>query len=88
MIDLRHRLVLLAEAAAAGAAARATMRIDERFEELKEKKTDIATVQDPIKGLMARTMETMINRITGMMFGGQVGPTPGLVDKRAQGGQG
>jgi hypothetical protein len=74
----------IAEAAAAGAAARATMRIDERFNELKQQKPDIATVQDPMKGLMARTMEMMMNRLTGMVFGGQVPPTPGLVDKRVQ----
>ena len=76
-----------AEAAAAGAAARAVMHIDQRFEELKQQKADIATVQDPMKGLMARTMETMMNRLQGMMFGvqgGEVPPTPGLVDKRVQ----
>lgn len=50
-------------------------------------KSDIAMAPDPLRGLAARTMETMVNRITGMMFGGQVGPTPGLVDKRGQGGQ-
>jgi hypothetical protein len=75
----------IAEAAAAGAAARATMHIDEKFNELKQQKPDIATVQDPMKGLMARTMETMVNRLQSMLFGGgdQVSPTPGLVDKRA-----
>ena len=75
-----------AEAAAAGAAARAAIHIDEKFEELKQQKPDIATVQDPMRGLMARTMETMVNRLQGMLFGGgggQVPPTPGLVDKRA-----
>jgi hypothetical protein len=40
-----------------------------------------------MKGLIARTMETVINQITGQMFGGKVGPTPGLVDKREQGGK-
>jgi len=44
-----------------------------------------------MEGLMARTMEMMISRMTGMMFGGQgggqVGPTPGMVDKRGQGGK-
>lgn len=76
-----------AEAAAAGAAARAVMHIDERFAELKQQKADIATVQNPMMGLMARTMETVLNQITGQMFGGQVGATPGFVDKRGQGGQ-
>jgi hypothetical protein len=50
-------------------------------------KVDIASTPNPLQGLMARTMEMMINRMSGMMFGAQVGPTPGLVDKRAQGGQ-
>jgi len=54
------------------------------IEQRLPQKADIATVQDPMKGLMARTMETMMNQLTGMVFGGQVGPTPGLVDKRAQ----
>jgi len=74
----------IAEAAAAGAAARATMRIDERFNELKQQKPDIATVQDPMKGIMARTMEMLMNRLTGVVVGGEVPPTPGLVDKRIQ----
>ncbi len=73
----------IAEAAAAGAAARAVMRIDERFSELKQQKPDIAQAPDPMRGLMARTMETIMNQLTGQMFGGgQAGPVPGLVDKR------
>jgi hypothetical protein len=86
----RESTMEVAEAAAAGAAARATMRIDERFNELRQQKADIATVQDPMKGLMARTMEMMMNRMQSMLFGGggvgQVPPTPGLIDKRVQGG--
>jgi hypothetical protein len=74
----------VAQAAAAGAAARAAMHIDEKFEQLRQQKADIATVQDPMKGLMARTMETLMNRMTGTMLGGQVPPTPGLVDERVQ----
>lgn len=74
----------VAEAAAAGAAARAAMHIDEKFDQLRQQKADIATVQDPMKGLMARTMETMMNRVTGMMFGGQAPATPGLADKRVE----
>jgi hypothetical protein len=81
----------IAEAAAAGAAARATMHIDGRINELKEvrkEKADIATVQDPITGLIARTLETMMNRFTGMAFGGNAGGSapsnPGLVDRRRQ----
>lgn len=47
-------------------------------------KADIAQSPKPFEGLMARTMETMINRMTGQMFGDTVGPTPGMVDKRTQ----
>jgi hypothetical protein len=83
----RQSNIEIAETAAAGAAARAVMRIDEKFSELKQQKADIATVQDPMKGLMARTMEMLINQITGQLFGGQVGTAPGLVDKRGQGGK-
>jgi hypothetical protein len=74
----------IAEAAAMGAAGGVLGRIDARFEELKRQKADIATVEKPMQGLMARTMELMMNRLTGMVFGGggQVPPTPGLVDKR------
>lgn len=78
----RESNIEMAEAAAAGAAARATMHIDQRFDQMQQQKADIASVPDPMKGLMARTMETMMNRMTGQMFGSQVGPTPGLVDKR------
>ena len=79
----------IAETAAAAAAARAAMHIDEKLNELKEvrkEKADIATVQDPMMGLFARTLETMMNRFTGMAFGGNAGggapDNPGLVDKR------
>jgi len=87
----RHSTEEVAQAAAAGAAARAAMHIDEKFNELKQQKKDIAETEKPMEGLMARTMESMIQRLTGMMFGGQgggqVGPTPGMVDKRGQGGK-
>jgi len=79
----------IAEAAAAGAAARATMHIDQKFEELKEskkEKADIATVPDPMKGLMARTMEMLMNQVTGLLLGKQEAgnSNPGLVDKRTE----
>jgi hypothetical protein len=78
----------IAEAAAMGAVGGVLGRIDARFEELKQQKADIATVQNPMQGLMARTMELLMTRLTGMVFGGggQMPPTPGLVDKRVQGG--
>lgn len=47
-------------------------------------KSDIAMAPDPFRGLAARTLETMMNRMIGTAFGGQPGPTPGLVDKRTQ----
>jgi|Deesub1362B_J571_1020462.scaffolds.fasta_scaffold04305_9 hypothetical protein len=60
-------------------------KIFDYFEQkLPQQKPDIAMTPDPMKGLMARTMETIVNQLTGMMFGGQVGLTPGLVDKRGQ----
>lgn len=77
----------VAQAAAAGAAARATIHIDERFNEMMRQKPDIAQTPNPLEGVMARTMETMFNQLTNRMFGGQGGqlvPTPGLVDKRGQ----
>ncbi len=79
-----------AEAAAAGAAARAAVHIDERFDEMMRQKPDIAQVPHPFEGVMARTMETMLNQLTNKLLGGQggqAGPTPGFVDKRDQGGQ-
>lgn len=78
----------VAQAAAAGAAARATMHIDERFEEMMRQKTDIAQTPNPLEGVMARTMETVFNQLTNRMLGGQGGQggqlvtTPGFVDKR------
>jgi len=69
----RETMMEVASAAAGEAAARATMRIDERFNQMQERKKDIAEVQDPMKGLVARTMETIMNQITGQMFGGGQG---------------
>jgi len=82
----------IAETAAAAAAARAALHIDGRINELKEvrkEKVDIATVEDPVRGLLARTLETMMNQFTGMMFGGgnaggNAASNPGLVDRRMQ----
>jgi hypothetical protein len=72
------------------AGAMAMEHIDQRFNQMQERKKDIAEVQDPMKGLMARTMESMMQRMQGMMFGGGqggqdlAGPTPGMVDRRGQ----
>ncbi len=77
----------IAEAAAMGAAGGVLGRIDAKFAELKQQKTDIATVPNPMKGLMARTMEMMMNRMSALMGGGQagqVGAPPGFVDTRSQ----
>ena len=62
-------------------------RMFDFMEQRLPQKSDIAMAPDPMKGLAARTMETIMNQMTGMMFGGQVGPTPGMVDKRGQGGK-
>jgi hypothetical protein len=55
-----------------------------------QKKPDIASTPDPMKGFMARAMETMWDRITGTVLGGaQTGQAqlpPGWADKRQQGG--
>lgn len=82
----------IAETAAAAAAARAALHIDGKIDELKEvrkEKVDIATVEDPMRGLLARTLETMMNQFTGRMFGGAntgggAPGNPGLVDRRIQ----
>lgn len=56
--------------------------------EKPSRKADIATVPDPIMGLFARTMETVLSQFTGRMFAGQggqqLGPTPGFTDKRVK----
>lgn len=62
-------------------------RMFDFMEQKLPQKSDIAMAPDPMRGLVARTMETIMNQMTGRMFGGGVGPTPGLVDKRGQGGQ-
>ena len=81
-----------AQAAAAGAAARAVQHIDARFEEFRQRKPDIAQSPDPMKGMVARMMESVFERMfSGMLGGGGggggTGPTPGLIDER-QGGPG
>jgi hypothetical protein len=74
----------VAREAAEGAAARVVGYLD-------QKKPDIASTPDPVKGFVARAMETMWDRITGTVLGGaQTGQAqlpPGWADKRQQGGQ-
>jgi len=79
--------VEIATRAAAEVGGQAVGWMEEKFNQMQQQKPDIAQAKDPMKGLIARTMETVINQITGQMFGGRVGPTPGLVDKREQGGK-
>jgi len=55
--------------------------------EKKPQKADIATVSDPMKGLAARMMELVMNRLMGGLMGGDTGNAPGFVDKRDQGGK-
>ena len=83
----RESNVEIATRAAAEVGGQAVGWMEEKFNQMQSKKPDIAQTPDPMKGLMARTMETVLNQITGQLFGGQVGPTPGLVDKREQGGE-
>jgi hypothetical protein len=83
----RHSTEEAAASAAAAAAARAAAHIDQRFDELKHQKKDIAETEKPMEGVMARTMEIVMQRLQGMMFGGQVDQTPGMVDKRTEGGK-
>ena len=56
----------------------------ELMQQKETKKPDIAQVPDPMKGVLARMMETIVNQLTGQAFGSQVGSNPGLVDKRGQ----
>ncbi len=79
--------VEIATRAAAEVGGQAVGWMEEKFNQMQQQKPDIAQAKDPMKGLIARTMETVINQITGQLFGGKVGPTPGLVDKREQGGE-
>jgi len=76
----------IAAEAAAGAAAKAVVHIDQKFDELKKQKADLATVENPMQGFMARAMETMWERMLGIFSGGsQSEKVPGLVDERAKG---
>lgn len=83
----------IAEKAAMGTAAALLGRIDQKFEEAKKEKADIASVPNPIQGVFARVMETTLNNITQRMFGGGGQPQqqgmslpPGWSDNRQQGG--
>jgi uncharacterized C2H2 Zn-finger protein len=88
----REAMMEVASAAAGEAAARVASHDDERFSRMQQpQKKDIAEVQDPMKGLLARTMETILNQITGTMFGGgqqggQPSLPPGWQDKTKTGG--
>jgi len=82
----RESNVEIATKAAAEVGGQAVDWMDQRFNQMQAQKPDIAQTPDPIKGLMARTMEMMMSQMSGQMFGGQVGANPGLTDKRNQGG--
>ena len=56
----------------------------ELMQQKETKKPDIAQVPDPMKGVLARMMETIVNQLTGQVFGGQAGSAPSFVDKRGQ----
>jgi len=59
-------------------------RMFDFMEQKLPQKADIAMAPDPMRGLMARNMEMMFNRLVGMVGGVPPGSTPGLVDKRTQ----
>ncbi|MBW2109820.1 MAG: hypothetical protein JRI36_14340, partial [Deltaproteobacteria bacterium] len=84
--ELRQSEGQVAKDTGAAMGAELAGRMFDYLEDKLPKKADIAMAPDPMKGLMARTMETLINKLTGQMLGVQAGPTPGLVDKRGQGG--
>jgi flagellin-like hook-associated protein FlgL len=86
----RESNIEIAEIAAAGAAARAVTRIDEKFDQVMKQKADIATVPQPLQGIIARTMETALDQLTQRLFGmgGQEAKLPpGWVDRTKKGGQ-
>ncbi len=74
----------MAETAAMGAVGGVLGRIDAKFEELKKQKADIATVENPMQGFMARAMESMWERMLGIVTPGRTEKIPGLVDERAK----
>lgn len=82
----------IAEKAAMGTAGALLGRIDQKFEEAKKEKADIATVPNPLMGVFARTMETTLNNLTQRLMGvgGQpqqgMSLPPGWSDNRQKGG--
>lgn len=86
--EMRQAEGQAAEVAASQAAAEAAERVAAYFD---QKKPDIAATPNPMMGVMARTMETLLNNIVGKMTGGvqsgQAQLPPGWVDERQQGGQ-
>ena len=82
----------IAEKAAMGTAGALLGRIDQKFEEAKKEKADIATVPNPLQGVFARTMETTLNNLTQRLMGGGgqaqqgMGLPPGWSDNRQKGG--
>ena len=82
----------IAEKAAMGTAGALLGHIDQKFEEAKKEKTDIATVPNPLMGVFARTMETTLNNLTQRLMGGGGQPQqgmslpPGWSDNRQKGG--
>lgn len=63
-----------ASKAADGTAAKVADFLAPRLEALEQKKPDIASTANPMAGMMARSMETLMDRLlSGMGFGGQPG---------------
>jgi len=78
--------VEIATRAAAEVGGQAVGWMEEKFNQM-QKKSEAAEDKNPIKEVLSRALGAVINQITGQMLGGQAGTTPGLVDKRNEGGQ-
>ena len=78
----------IAQLAAAGASARAVSRIDERFNEMKQQKADVASVPKPMEGVLARVMETVFTSLTSRLTGAvperEMSLPPGWSDNRSK----
>jgi len=58
--------------------------IDQRLPQ----KQDMEKKEDSMQGMLNRVMETLGTYLMGSITGGGIGPNPGLIDKRNQGGNG
>ena len=59
-------------------------RLFDYLEQKQPKKVETEKKTDPMRNLMSRTMELLMNQLTGQLSGGQLSANPGLSDKRQQ----